>query len=208
MYSDGLLIVISAPSGTGKGSILKLLKEKNDKIRFSVSATTRKAREGEIEGVNYFYKTPEQFNQLIKDDQLIEWVEYCNNFYGTPRDFVENSLKQGYDVILEIEVKGAAYIKKQYPDCVSIFILPPSFDELESRIAGRGTETNDIIKKRLEKAKKEVEYLNDYDYVVINDNIDDAATKINNVIWAEKVKLDRNKDILLKLGMTNKELKK
>jgi guanylate kinase len=205
MFSNGLLIVISAPSGTGKGTILNLLREKNERVRFSVSATTRNPRKGEIEGKSYFFKTKEEFNQLIENNQLIEWVEYCNNLYGTPRAYVEDSLEEGYDVILEIEVEGAANIKRQYPDCVSIFILPPSFDELDSRISGRGTESRDIIEKRLEKAKREVSNFSEYDYVVINDDINVAADKILSIIMAEKLTVKRNKDILLKLGMLNEE---
>jgi guanylate kinase len=205
MLSAGLLIVISAPSGTGKGAILKVMKERNEKIMLSVSATTREPREGEIEGCSYFYKTFKEFQELIEKEQLIEWVEYCNNYYGTPKVFVENSLIEGYDVILEIEVEGAANIKKQYPNCTSIFILPPSFEELESRISGRGTENFDTIKKRLEKAKREISHLYDYDYVVVNYDIYDAAAKIENIIAAEKLAVKRNKDILMKLGMVNKE---
>jgi len=205
MSDGGLLIVISAPSGTGKGTVLKQLKENYNNVRFSVSATTRKPREGEIEGKSYFFKTEEEFKRLINDNQLIEWVEYCNNLYGTPRDYVESSLKEGYDIILEVDVEGAANIKKQYPECVSIFILPPSFDELEARIIGRGTESRDVIEKRLETAKKEVTYLYDYDYVVINDDIKLAAEKIMKIIEAEKLTVKRNKDILLKLGLVNKE---
>jgi len=205
MTSEGLLIVISAPSGTGKGTVMKLVEEKYSNVRFSVSVTTRKPREGEIEGKSYFFKSVEEFKRLIEEIQLIEWVEYCNNFYGTPRSFVENSLKEGYDIILEIEVEGAANIKKQYPDCVSIFILPPSFDELEARITGRGTESRDAIEKRLAQARKEITCLYNYDYVVVNDDANLAAEKIINIIKAEKLTVKRNKDILFKLGLVNKE---
>jgi guanylate kinase len=196
MLRDGLLVIVSGPSGAGKGTVLKALKENNDKIRFSISATTRNPREGETEGQNYFFKTTEQFQKMIHDDQLVEWVEYCNNYYGTPKSYVEDSLKLGYDVILEIEVEGARNIRSKYPECVSIFILPPSFYELKKRIEGRGTEDPAVIKKRMDKARKEVLFAEKYDYIVTNDTVEKAAYEIKCILNTEKLKLSRNFDIL------------
>lgn len=196
MFRRGLLVVISGPSGAGKGTLLNLVRQSNENVRYSVSATTRQPREGEVDGLNYFFKSVDDFNAMIEKDELIEWVEYCGNYYGTPRQYVADSLKQGFDVILEIEVDGAVNVKSKFPDCVSIFILPPSFDELVKRIEGRGTETSESIRKRLDKAKKEILFIDKYDYFVINDNIERAAGDIKNVLTAEKLKLYRNKDIL------------
>jgi len=201
MQKSGLLIVVSAPSGTGKGTLIKQLMEKNKNIRLSVSATTRKPRQGEIEGQNYFYKSLEEFKQMVENDELIEWVEYCDNFYGTPRKYVDECLKNGLDVVLELEVEGAHNIRSKYPDCVLVFILPPSFEELRKRIENRGTEAPEVILKRMDKARKEVTFINDYDYVIINDDISKAVEDINSIIVSEKLKVKRNKDILKQLGI-------
>lgn len=196
MYQEGLLVVVSGPSGSGKGTILNLLMKQNDKVRSSISATTRKPREGEVDGVNYFFKSIDEFQEMIKNQELIEWVEYCNNYYGTPRTYIENAKNQGLDVILEIEVEGAVNIKNKYPDCVLVFILPPSFDELKERIESRGTENYKVIEQRLERAKKEIEYINYYDYVIINDVLQDAVDNLNSILKSEKFKYIRNADIL------------
>jgi guanylate kinase len=201
MYKGGLLIVVSAPSGTGKGTLIKHLMEKNNNIRLSVSATTRKPRQGEIEGQNYFYKSLDEFKKMVENDELIEWVEYCDNFYGTPRQYVDESLDNGLDVVLELEVEGAYNIRNKYPDCVLVFILPPSFDELRKRIENRGTENPEVILKRMDKARKEVTYINNYDYVIINDDISKAVDEINLIIISEKLRVKRNKDILKQLGI-------
>ncbi|MGI6778119.1 MAG: guanylate kinase [Acetivibrionales bacterium] len=200
MDRKGLLVVISAPSGTGKGTLLELIKDSNDKVRLSVSVTTRKPRENETDGNNYFFKTQREFKEMIANNELVEWVEYCDNYYGTPKKYVEEIIGQGFNVILEIEVEGAMNIRKKYPDSVLIFILPPSFKVLEKRIRARGTEEPEIIKKRLEKATKEIEYVSLYDYVIINDKISDAVDDINSIIRAELLKYERNKDILNKIG--------
>lgn len=199
MYQEGLLVVVSGPSGSGKGTILNLLMKQNDKVRSSISATTRKPREGEADGVNYFFKSIDEFQEMIKKQELIEWVEYCNNYYGTPRAYIENTKNQGFDVILEIEVEGAVNIKKKYPDCVLVFILPPSFDELKKRIENRGTENDKVIEQRLERAKKEIEYIKYYDYVIINDVLQDAVDNLNSILKSERFKFSRNADILNRL---------
>ena len=196
MCHEGLLIVVSGPSGSGKGTVLNQLRGINQRVRFSVSATTRKPREGEVEGVNYFFKTVEEFKRLIEDGELIEWVEYCNNFYGTPRKHIEEATKQGFDVILEIEVEGAVNIKSKYPESVLVFILPPSFEELRSRIVNRGTENNDVIEQRLKRAKEELAYLSHYDYIIVNDELSDAVDRLNSILRSEKMRYSRNLDIL------------
>jgi guanylate kinase len=201
MFQEGLLVVVSGPSGTGKGTVLKFLKQENANVRYSVSATTRKPREGEVEGVSYFFKTVEEFKTMINQDELVEWDEYCGNYYGTPKKYIEDSIKQGFDVILEITVEGAMHIQEKYPDSVSIFILPPSFQELQRRIIGRGTEKPAVIEKRMEKAKWEMRFVQSYDYIVINDEIDSAAEKINDIISAEKLRYKRNTGILKEIGI-------
>ncbi|HAA25623.1 MAG TPA: guanylate kinase, partial [Ruminiclostridium sp.] len=165
---SGLLVVVSGPAGVGKGTVVSRAREKNNNIVYSVSATSRKPRPGEVEGRNYFFVSRERFNEMIKNNELLEWVEYCGNFYGTPRAYVEEQLKKGRIVLLEIEVEGAGNIKRQYPECVSIFIAPPDPDELKRRITGRGTEPPDVIEKRMRRAKEEMERMSEYDYVIIN----------------------------------------
>ncbi|MDP4091859.1 MAG: guanylate kinase [Bacillota bacterium] len=201
MFRKGLLIVFSGPSGAGKGTLLKSVTTINKNIGFSVSATTRSPREGEVNGKNYFFISVDQFKSMIENNMLVEWVEYCGNYYGTPRKYVEDTLEAGIDVILEIEVEGAANIIKQYPDCVPIFVLPPSFEELRKRIEGRGTEKQDVIEKRLERAKKEMNYIKNYKYVVINDDIERAANDMNCILRSEKLKIKHNTNILKDLGI-------
>jgi guanylate kinase len=200
MTHKGLLAVISAPSGTGKGTLLRELMESDKTIRCSVSATTRSPRRDEIEGKDYFFKTIEEFEGMISGNELIEWVEYCDNYYGTPRQHVSELLKEGYNVILEIEVEGALNVKKKFPDSILIFILPPSFTELEKRIKSRGTETLDSIKKRLDKARKEIEFIHKYDYVIVNSEIKKAAEEIRCILKAESLKINRNKEIINEIG--------
>jgi len=201
MFQGGLLVVISAPSGTGKGTLIKRLQEKNSNIKLSVSATTRKPREGEVEGQSYFFKTPDEFKKMIENDELIEWVEYCDNFYGTPKKYIEETIRQGFDVFLELEVEGAQKIKSKYPDSVLLFILPPSFEELRRRIEGRNTEAPEMILKRMDKARKEVTFINNYDYVIVNDDISKAVDDISSILVAEKLRVKRNNDILKVLGI-------
>lgn len=201
MFREGLLVVVSGPSGTGKGTVLNSIRQKESNIKLSVSATTREPRTGEVDGVNYFFKTNEEFEAMIKNDELVEWVRYCDNYYGTPRKYIEDTVKSGYDCLLEIEVEGALNIKKMYPDCVSIFILPPSFEELRRRIEGRGTEKPEVIEKRMEKALKEMNYVDRYDYVVVNDDIEKAVDSICYILASEKLKFNRNKNILKSIGL-------
>jgi len=200
--SEGLLIIISAPAGTGKGTVIRKLREINSNIRVLPSVTTRKPRLGEQDGVNYFFKGKDEFLQMIEKDEFIEWVEYCGNYYGTPRKLLEDSLKLGIDIILEKEVDGTVKIKEQYKDSVSIFLLPPSFKELKRRIEGRGTEDAEVIKKRMERAAEELTYISRYDYAVINDHVEEAAEAVNCIIKAEKLKIKRNRDILKKIDLS------
>lgn len=187
----GLLIVLSGPSGVGKGTVCSVLRQKVPELVYSVSATTRKPRQGEIDGINYFFKTKEQFQEMIANDALLEHAEYVGNCYGTPRDFVESTLASGKDVILEIEVQGALKVKEKFPEGVFVFLLPPSLDELKSRITGRGTETQDTINNRMTVAVEEMSLIRHYDYAVVNDEIDAACHRIQSIIVAEHCRRDR-----------------
>jgi len=189
--NKGLLIVLSGPSGVGKGTVCNELRRRHPELVYSVSATTRAPREGEREGVNYFFKTKEQFRQMIEQDALLEYAEYVGNYYGTPRDFVERTLAEGKDIILEIEVQGALKVKEKFPEGVFVFLLPPSLKELKQRITGRGTESADTIEHRLSVAVDEMNLLYHYDYAVINDEIDSACNRIAAIITAEHCKRER-----------------
>lgn len=187
--SKGLLIVLSGPSGVGKGTVCTALRPKMPELVYSVSATTRLPREGEENGVNYFFKTREQFASMIEADQLLEYAEYVGNYYGTPRDFVEKTLDSGRDIILEIEVQGALKVKEKFPEGIFVFLLPPSMDELKDRIRGRGTEHPDVISHRMSVAEDEISLIRHYDYAVVNDEIDLACKRIESIIIAEHCKV-------------------
>jgi guanylate kinase len=190
MKKLGVLSVISGFSGVGKGTIVKKLVAEED-YALSISATSRAPREGEVHGREYFFLTRDEFHSMIESDGLIEWAEYVNNFYGTPREYVEERLAEGKDVILEIEPQGALKIKEKYPEAVLIFVVPPNAKELEKRLIGRGTEEAGTIKKRLKRAAEETEYIDNYEYIVINDNLDDAVRDIHHIIQAASHKKDR-----------------
>lgn len=196
MQQRGLLVVISGPSGTGKGTVCKKLLSQRENVRYSVSATTRKPREGETEGVNYFFVSESQFLDMLEKDALIEWDKYCNNYYGTPKAFVDNCLAEGTDVILEITVEGALEIKQKYPECVLIFLLPPSLEELRRRIVNRATEVCDVIEKRLLQASNELKYAAKYDYLILNDSVDNAVLNIEKVLDAERLRPSRNTELI------------
>lgn len=188
----GLLIVLSGPSGVGKGTVRKeLFKQPNTNYEYSISMTTRKPREGEVDGVDYFFKTREEFEQLIEEGGLLEYAEFVGNYYGTPLEYVNETLDAGRDVFLEIEVQGATQIREKVPEALFIFLAPPSLSELERRLVGRGTESEEIIQKRIQAAKEELEMMSLYDYVVENDEIQNACDKINAIIVAEHCRRER-----------------
>ena len=188
MENKGLLIVYTGASGVGKGTIMKKLLDKNPNLRLSVSATTRAPREGEQHGREYFFVSRDEFDRLIDEDGFLEHAEYVGNKYGTPKEAVFRMLDQGLDVILEIEVKGFLQIKQACPDCVTIFIAPPSFEELQARLRGRGTETEEVIAARLKTAEEELRSQHLFDYVVVNNDADRAADEVLSII-ADKKKI-------------------
>ncbi len=193
----GTLFVISGPSGTGKGTVIKaLLENHKDDVFLSISATTRGPRDGEIDGTHYYFKTQDEFKSLIDNDGLLEWACFCGNYYGTPKKTVDDMLERGIDVILEIEIQGAMKIRDKNIGAKFIFILPPSFEELRQRIIGRQTESAEVIEKRMETAKGELPYAEKYDYVVMNDVIENAVCQIESIIYAERCRVDKNKNLI------------
>lgn len=193
MKRRGLLVVLSGPSGAGKGTLRPGLLEAVPELRFLPSATTRAPRAGEVDGVNYYFWDRARFQQAIDEDQLLEWAEYVGNLYGTPRSPVEEALAAGHDVLLEKDMQGALQIRRQYPDGIFLFILPPSVAELRRRLLKRGTENSETQLKRVEKAIRELESLPDYpyEYAVVNDQIETAVDKLRAIILAERCKVSR-----------------
>ena len=178
----GQLIVFSGPSGVGKGTILAQYMKGRDNICYSVSATTRAPRPGEVDGQHYFYLTKEKFEEMINNGDMLEYTCYNGNFYGTPKSSVESVVSEGYNIILDIEVEGAANMKKKFPQAISIFILPPDMQTLYERLSGRGTEDEETINRRIARAKEELELRNDYDFKVVNDTVDQAVDEIRKII--------------------------
>lgn len=188
----GLLIVLSGPSGVGKGTVRKeLFSQPDTNYEYSISMTTRSPREGEVDEVDYFFKTRSEFEELIEEDQLLEYAEFVGNYYGTPLAYVNKMRDAGRDVFLEIEVQGAAQVRSKVPDGLFIFLAPPSLSELEERLVGRGTESDEVIASRLQAARQELEMMNLYDYVVENDEVENACDRINAIIIAEHCKRER-----------------
>jgi guanylate kinase len=196
MSRKGLLIVISGPSGTGKGTVCKALLKKNG-FWISTSATTRFPRKGEVDGVNYYFLTEETFKDKIKNKDFLEYAKVYENYYGTPKSQVLKAIDEGKDVVLEIDIQGALKVKESYPEGVFIFILPPSMKELKNRIIGRGSETPESLNLRFKSAYKEIDYVSKYKYAVINDTVDNAVENIESIITAEKCRVDRIKDEIL-----------
>ena len=195
----GILIVVSAPAGCGKDTILGEALAANSNLFYSVSATSRAMRPGETDGVSYHFRTREQFEKMIADGELLEYTQYCGNYYGTPKKAVEDMLAAGKDVILKIEVEGAANVKRIFPDCVMIFILPPSFEELNRRLHKRGTEDEETILRRIETAKRELTYAENYDYLIVNGELSEAVGDFLAAVSAEKNRTCRRKELLEEL---------
>jgi guanylate kinase len=195
----GILIVVSGFSGAGKGTLMKKLVQEYDNYALSISATTRAPRPGEENGREYFFLKREEFEQKIDEDGLIEYACYCDNYYGTPRAYVEEQLAVGKDVILEIEIQGALKIRKQYPDALLLFVMPPSAAELRRRLEGRGTETKEVIDKRMKRAIEEAEGIEEYEYIVVNDNLDTCVRELHEIIRAAHNTPSRNQKLIEKM---------
>lgn len=192
MNREGILVVISGFAGTGKGSVVKGLMERYGQYALSVSMTTRKPRPGEEEGVSYFFVDRDRFEEEIADGGLIEYASYCDNYYGTPKKYVQQQLSEGRDVILEIEIQGALKVREQFPAALLLFIVPPSAAELKRRLVGRGTETPEVVEKRMRRAAEEAEGIEQYDYIIINDSLEDCIIQTHEVINAARMTPARN----------------
>ena len=199
MKRKGILIVVSGFSGAGKGTLMKQLVHSYDNYALSVSMTTRKPRPGETEGKEYFFVKKEDFERKIKEEGLIEYASYCDNYYGTPKEYVEKQLEKGKDVILEIEIQGALKVKKQFPTALLLFVMPPSAEELKKRLEGRGTETPEVIEKRLKRAAQEAEGIENYDFIVINDKLDECVQEMHGLIMAAHETPARNQELISKM---------
>ncbi|PCS00484.1 guanylate kinase [Lactococcus fujiensis] len=191
MPERGLLIVFSGPSGVGKGTVRAKIFEQENNFKYSVSMTTRKQRPGEVDGKDYYFRTREEFEELIRKGEMLEYAEYVGNYYGTPLTYVNQTLDEGKDIFLEIEVQGALQVKQKKPDAVFVFLTPPDLEELRERLVGRGTDSNEVIANRLAKAKEEIRLMSEYDYAVVNDEVELAAERVRMIIDAEHFRVDR-----------------
>lgn len=199
-HRKGLLLVVSGPAGVGKGTIDRVLLERNTNMRLSVSATTRAPRPGEIDGVHYFFISDDKFKEMAEKNEFLEYMHVFNlHYYGTPRSFVEDEIAMGHDVLLEIDVQGAMRVREAYPSAVLVFIAPPSMGKLKSRLVGRGTETPEVIERRFQTAFSELEYMKNYDYIVVNDVLDVAISHMEHIVDAEKCRSERNEELVNKL---------
>lgn len=196
MNRRGILVVVSGFSGVGKGTLMKQLTERYGYYALSISATTRAPREGEEDGREYFFKTKEEFEELIREDRLVEYACYCGNYYGTPRDYVEDQMDQGRDVILEIELQGALKIKEKYPEALLLFVMPPDAATLVERLNGRGTEAQDVVRARLARAVEEAAGAVQYDYMIINDDLEQSVEEVHYLIDSQHNKISRNLDFV------------
>lgn len=199
MKRKGILIVVSGFSGAGKGTLMKRLVHSYENYALSVSMTTRAPRPGETNGKEYFFVSREEFERQIGENGLIEYASYCENYYGTPREYVEKQLEQGKDVILEIEIQGALKVKKQFPTALLLFVMPPGAAELKRRLEGRGTETPEVIAKRLKRAAEEAEGIENYDYIVVNDRLDECVKEMHGLILAAHETPERNQELIAKI---------
>ena len=192
MSERGLLIVFSGPSGVGKGTVRQeIFSTPDHKFEYSVSMTTRAQRPGEVDGKDYFFRSREEFEELIRNGQMLEYAEYVGNYYGTPLTYVNETLDKGIDVFLEIEVQGALQVKKKVPDAVFIFLTPPDLNELQERLVSRGTDSEEVIAQRIERAREEIALMSEYDYAIVNDEVPLAAERVKRVIEAEHFRVDR-----------------
>ena len=192
MSERGLLIVFSGPSGVGKGTVRQeIFSTPDHKFEYSVSMTTRAQRPGEVDGKDYFFRSREEFEELNRNGQMLEYAEYVGNYYGTPLTYVNETLDKGIDVFLEIEVQGALQVKKKVPDAVFIFLTPPDLNELQERLVGRGTDSEEVIAQRIERAREEIALMSEYDYAIVNDEVPLAAERVKRVIEAEHFRVDR-----------------
>ena len=196
MQNKGILMVISGFSGAGKGTLVKKLLSEYDNYALSISMTTRQPREGEEDGREYFFRTREQFEENIAKNGFIEYAQYCGNYYGTPKAYVEEQMQAGKDVILEIEIQGALKVKEKFPDTLLLFVTPPSAEELKSRLVGRGTETMDVIEFRMNRAKEEALEMDQYDYLIINDDLQECVEEMHQIIQGEHRRSFRNAEFI------------
>ena len=194
--NKGILVVVSGFSGAGKGTVMKRLMEKYDDYALSVSATTRKPRPGEVDGREYFFRTRDEFERLIAEDALLEYAQYVENYYGTPRSYVEKQLQAGRNVILEIEIQGAMKIKEKIPEALLVFVTPPTVQELERRLTGRGTETAQVIADRLARAGEEAKGMGQYDYILVNDTVEECVDHLHQIIVSEHSRAFRNVEFI------------
>lgn len=199
MNHQGILVVVSGFSGAGKGTLMKELLKRYDNYALSISATTRAPREGETDGKEYFFVTKEQFEKMRDERKLIEYAQYVNNYYGTPKEYVEQKMAEGKDVILEIEIQGALKVKKRFPDALLLFVTPPSAEELRRRLVGRGTETLKVINARLARAAEEASGMEAYDYLLINDDLDRCVEEMHQLIQLQHRKTSYHLDFLSKM---------
>ena len=188
MSESGVLVVVSGFAGAGKGTLMKKLISRYENYSLSVSATSRQPRPGEEDGVSYFFKTRDEFEEMIHNDEFLEYAEYVGNYYGTPKDWVEEQLNAGKDIVLEIELQGAFQVRKKIPEAVLIFVLPPDMEELKRRLVNRGTETMEEIDRRIQRAMEEIEFVPEYDYVIINEDVEKSVDMLHNIVRSEKNK--------------------
>lgn len=206
MDNQGSLVVVSGFSGAGKGTVMKALISRYDNYALSVSATTRAPREGETDGKEYFFKTHQAFEDMIERDELIEYAQYVNNYYGTPKEYVFSNIQAGKDVLLEIEIQGALKVKKKFPETMLVFIMPPSAEELKRRLIGRGTEDMDTINARLKRAGEEAEDIPEYDYVIVNDTVDRCVEELHTLIQSQRARVENHREFISRVQKDVKHL--
>lgn len=191
MQLEGFLIVVSGPSGAGKNTLITGVFPRFSSLEYSVSVTTREAREGEVEGVDYFFRTEEEFDAMVANGELLEWAEFCGSLYGTPKSFVEERMSAGKTVIMDVDIVGARHIREAMPDAVLVFLLPPSFEDLKQRLTRRGKDSKEVIEDRLRKSFEEIKHIVDYDYFIVNDKIEHAVERLATIIQAEWCRVKR-----------------